>query len=146
METIIFLIIVGILSSIFGKGKGKNNPGRNKPFSGKGFDDFRKMVELQMDSIPKKTGQISTGQPVKQQSADIQHNSIQEKFQELKQKPEVDRMQVSQPQPLKVSRIQSEPDNVPLDRPDEKTIINGIIWAEILGEPRAKKPYFSRKR
>lgn len=144
METIIFLIIVGILSSIFGKGKGKNNPGRNKPFSGKGFDDLRKMVELQMDSIPKKTGQISTGQPIKQ-GIDIQHNSIQEKYQELKQKPEVDRMQVSQQHPLKVTRIQTEPDNVTLEKPDEKTIINGIIWAEILGEPRAKKPYSSRK-
>ena len=144
METIIFLIIVGILSSIFGKGKGKNNPGGSKPFSGKGFEDLRKMVEVQMDNFPKKTGQISTGQPVKQ--SNIKHTSIEDKYQELKQKPEVvDKMQGSQPQPLKVSRIQSETDNVPLDKPDEKTIINGIIWAEILGEPRAKKPYFSKK-
>jgi hypothetical protein len=38
-----------------------------------------------------------------------------------------------------------ESDNIPFEKPDEKAIVNGIIWAEILGEPRAKKPYFPRK-
>jgi hypothetical protein len=144
LETIIFLIIVGILSSIFGKGKGKNNPGRTKPFSGKGFDDFRKMVELQMENKPGKTGQISTGQPVKQ-DMDIQLVSIEEKYQELKQRPVVDRSLMSKSR-KETSKNVVESDDITIERPDEKTIINGIIWAEILGEPRAKKPYFSRKR
>jgi hypothetical protein len=145
LETIIFLIIVGILSSIFGKGKGKNNSGRTKPFAGKGFDDFRKMVELQRENIPAKTGKISTGRPVKQE-IDIQPITIEEKYQELKQKPVVNKTPVSQHVHIKDSRIKVETEDVPFERPEEKTIINGIIWAEILGEPRAKKPYFSRKR
>jgi hypothetical protein len=144
METILFLIIVGILSSIFGKAKGNRNPGRTKSFTGKGFDDLRKMVEFQMENIPGKTGQISTGQPVKQ-DMDIQPLSIEEKYQELKQKPVVDRNQVSKSR-NETSKIEVESDDVPFERPDDKTIINGIIWAEILGEPRAKKPYFSKKR
>lgn len=144
METIIFLIIVGILSSIFGKGKGKNNPGRTKPFSGKGFDDFRKMVELQMENKSGKTGQISTGQPIKR-DMDIQPISIEEKYQELKQKPLVDRNLMSRSR-KETSKKVVESDDITIERPDEKTIINGIIWAEILGEPRAKKPYYSRKR
>lgn len=53
LETILFLIIVGILSSIFGKAKGKPNPGRTKPFTAKRFDDFRTMVEQQMGAFRK---------------------------------------------------------------------------------------------
>lgn len=142
METILFLIIVGILSSIFGKAKGKTNPGRTKPFTAKRFDDFRTMVEQQMGGSPKKTGQISTGRPVNQ---DANLQSIEEKYQEIKQNPVVNKMQISQTEPFKVSRKEVESNEVPFERPDEKTIINGIIWGEILGEPRAKKTYFSKK-
>jgi hypothetical protein len=144
METIIFLIIVGILSSIFGKAKGNSNPGRTKSFSGKGFDDLRRMVESQMEIKPVKTGQISTGEPVKQDIA-IQPITIEEKYQELKQKPVVDRIQVGNSR-NEAPRIVVESEDIPFEKPDDKTIINGIIWGEILGEPRAKKPYFSRKR
>jgi hypothetical protein len=141
LETILFLIIVGILSSIFGKAKGKSNPGRTKPFTAKRFDDLRTMVEQQMGSIPKKTGQISVGQAVTQ---DSNFQDIEEKYQEIKQ-PDINRMQISQTEPPKVTRIEVESNDVSFERPDEKTIINGIIWGEILGEPRAKKPYFSKK-
>jgi hypothetical protein len=138
LETIIFLIIVGILSSIFGKGKGKSSPGRTKPFTAKGFDDFRTKVEQQMGNIPRKTGQISTGQPVEQK---FQH--IEEKLQQIKtNSPKV----TVEPVKPKVSRrIEVKTEDISIKKPDNKTIVNGIIWAEILGEPRAKKPYIPRK-
>jgi hypothetical protein len=142
METILFLIIVGILSSIFGKAKGKNNPGRTKPFSAKGFDDFRTKVEQQMMGVPRNKGQISTGQPAKKET-NLQ--SMEEKYQEIKQHPGISGTQVKKLHPSKGVRIEVESDNIPFEKPDEKAIVNGIIWAEILGEPRAKKPYFPRK-
>lgn len=142
METILFLIIAGILSSIFSKAKGKNNPGRRtKPFPAKGFDDFRTKVEQQMMGVPRNKGQISTGQPAKQSNM----QSFEEKYQEIKQIPVISKTQVKQMQPSKAARMKVESDDIPFEKPDDKTIINGIIWAEILGEPRAKKPYFPRK-
>jgi hypothetical protein len=142
VETILFLIIVGILSSIFGKAKGKPTPGKTKPFTAKRFDDFRTMVEQQMGSIPKKSGQISEGQAVTQ---DSKFQDIELNYQEIKQNLVINRMQISQSEQPKVTRKEVESNNVSFERLDEKTIINGIIWGEILGEPRAKKPYFSKK-
>ncbi|MEH7494172.1 hypothetical protein [Neobacillus niacini] len=141
METILFLIIAGILSSIFGKAKGKSNPGRTKPFTAKGFTDIRTQVEQQMRNKPGKPGQISVGQPAR---ADTILQSIEGKNLEIKQKPVVPIKQLEQPSEPTLLKVDFE--DVSLEKPDGKTIINGIIWAEILGEPRAKKPYISRNR
>jgi hypothetical protein len=141
METILFLIIVGILSSIFGKAKGKSNHERTKPFTAKGFTDIRHQVEQQMMNKPRKSGQISTGQPAK---ADTKLPSIEGKYLEIKQKPVVPIKQ--QELPIESTLLKVDSADVSLEKPEEKTILNGIIWAEILGEPRAKKPYFSRNR
>jgi hypothetical protein len=139
METILFLIIAGILSTIFGKSKGKNHPGRSKPFTAKGLGDFRTTVDQQMGSFPRKTGQISTGQPVERKLRDIE-----EKYQPMKTSTQ--RLSAEQMKSIASTKMEMEPMDSPLERPEEKTIISGIIWAEILGEPRAKKPYFPRKR
>ncbi|MDQ1001462.1 hypothetical protein QFZ28_001862 [Neobacillus niacini] len=140
METILFLIIAGILSSIFSKAKGKNKPGRTKPFTAKGFSDIRTQVEQQMMKKQRKPGQISTGQPV---LLDTNLPSLEEKYLEIKHKPVVPIKQLEQPVESTLLKVDSA--DVSFEKPDEKTIINGIIWGEILGEPRAKKPYFSRK-
>lgn len=140
METILFLIIAGILSSIFGKGKSKSNSGRTKPFTAKGFTDIRTQVEQQMRNKPRKPGQISIGQPAK---VDTNLPSIEGKYLEIEQMPVVPIKHLEQP--IESTRLKVDSADVSLEKPDEKTIINGIIWAEILGEPRAKKPYFSRK-
>lgn len=138
METILFLIIAGILSSIFGKAKGKSNPGR-KPFSAKRFSEIRPQVEQQMMK-QRKPVQMSTGQPARQ---DTNFPSLEEKYLEIKQKPVGP---IKRPeQPVETTLLEGDFADVTLEKPTEKTIINGIIWAEILGEPRAKKPYFTRK-
>ncbi|MEH7254771.1 hypothetical protein V7111_21930 [Neobacillus niacini] len=137
METIIFLIIAGILSSIFGKAKGKNSPVRTKPFTIKGFDDFLTKVDQQLGNTSIKTRQISTVQPVQHKFQDIEEN----------QHVKVD-SQMAPAEPVKrtvPAKKKVVTEDFKFERPDEKTIINGIIWAEILGEPRAKKPYLSKK-
>lgn len=141
METILFLIIAGILSSIFGKAKGKSNPGRTKPFTAKGFTDIRTQVEQQMRNKPRKPGHISIGQDAK---AATNLPSVEGKDLEIKQKPVFPIKPLEQP--IETTLLKVDSADVSLVKPDEKTIINGIIWSEILGEPRAKKPYFSRNR
>lgn len=132
METILFLIIVGILSSIFGK-RGKRNQGPLKPFTAKGFDDYRTKVEQQ---IGKKPEQTTTGKPIISEPPPL---SMEQKYQGIKLTSVVSSEQEG---PMK---YMESTDDDPLNKLEEKTIINGIIWAEILGEPRAKKPYNSRK-
>jgi len=141
METILFLIIAGILSSIFGRAKGKSNPGRTKPFTAKGFTDIRTQVEQQMRNKPGKPGQISVGQPAKS-TPDLL--SLEKNYQEIKPKPVVPTKPFEQQ--VESTLLKDDSGHVSLKKLDEKAIINGIIWAEILGEPRAKKPYISRKR
>jgi hypothetical protein len=141
METILFLIIAGILSSIFGKAKGKSNPRRTKPFNAKGLNDIRTQFEQQMMNKPRKSGQISTGQPALQDTN--LPSLLEEKYLEIKQKPVVPLKQLEQP--VESTLLEVDSTDISLEKPNEKTIINGIIWAEILGEPRAKKPYTSRK-
>jgi hypothetical protein len=141
METILFLIIAGILSSIFSKARGKSNPGRTKPFTAKGFTEIRTQVEQQMMNKKRIPGQISVGQPAK---ANSNLPNIETKYQEIKQQPVVP---IKPPEQHSESTLlKGDSADVSLEKPDEKTIVNGIIWAEILGEPRAKKPYFSKNR
>jgi hypothetical protein len=45
---------------------------------------------------------------------------------------------------LKQKREQKEPEVV--FQPDRDTLIEGLIWAEVLGKPRAKRPYNPRRR
>ena len=40
---------------------------------------------------------------------------------------------------LKQKREQQEPESIL--RPDKDTLVEGIVWAEVLGKPRAKRPY-----
>ena len=84
-----------------------------------------------------KTRQISTGQPVQHKLQDIEDN----------QQVKLD-SQMAPAEPVKrtvPAKKEVVTEDFKFERPDKKTIINGIIWAEILGEPRAKKPYLPKK-
>ena len=137
METIVFLIIAGILSTIFGKAKGKSSPVRTKPFTVKGFNDFLTKVDQQLENTSIKTRQISTGQPVLHKIQDIEDN------QQVKLDSQMAPAKPVKPPVPAMKEVVTE--DFKFERPDEKKIINGIIWAEILGEPRSKKPYLPRK-
>lgn len=138
METILFLIIAGILSTIFRKAKGKEKPGRTKPFTAKSFDDIRTLFEQPKINVPKNTEQMTTGQPVNNISS---RKTIEEKYQQVKKEHDVN--PISEIYLHSIDK--SEQVQVLTDEPDEKTLINGIIWAEILGPPRAKRPYSAKK-
>jgi hypothetical protein len=140
LETIIFLIIAGIFSTIFSKAKG-NNGQKNKPFTANRFDDVRTLFESQTTeseqlAIPK---MVSRGQQVLQE---VNLQDIEKKYQQMKQESEPSRVsrkdshnRMNKPRPkIQVEEIVSV-------SPDKNTVINGIIWSEILGEPRSKRPY-----
>ncbi|MDF2854387.1 MAG: hypothetical protein K0Q87_238 [Neobacillus sp.] len=144
MESIIFIIIAGILSTIFSKAKG-NNGSKNKPFIATQFDDIRKLFEQEEDNEPAETPEkVSRGQQVIQE---VNLQDIEKKYQQMKQVSEP--IQYSRTEPknrMNKPRPKLKADGIVLGKPDKNPVINGIIWSEILGEPRSKRPYLAKKR
>ena len=146
METIIFIIIAGIFSTIISKAKGNSSP-KNKPFTANRFDDVRTLFETQVADpeqleTPEK---VSRGQQVLHE---VNLQDIEKKYQQIKQVSEpsrVSRRDDSQNR-MNKPRHKLEVEGIVSGPPDKNTVINGIIWAEILGEPRSKRPYSAKKR
>ncbi|MBT2729089.1 hypothetical protein J7E63_19525 [Bacillus sp. ISL-75] len=147
METLVFLIVMGIVSVIFRKAKGKTGQSRNRTFSRDTFEEIRTLVKKQLnyDEIPT----TSTLKSKNIQSEPLDHlEKLENKYHQLKQESEVKRIGMSVAQP-KVEKVEvksgQEEGSIISLYPDEKTLINGMVWSEILGEPRSKKPFFPRK-
>ncbi|WP_066257688.1 hypothetical protein [Neobacillus drentensis] len=151
METVVFMIIIGIVSIIFRNAKGKTGQSghsRPKTFTMETFEEIRTLVKKQLnqDEIPT-TEALKTKNTRSETQLDHQEK-LENKYLQLKQESEVKRIGMSGAQQnidkVVVKSGQEEGGIVSL-YPDEKTLINGMVWSEILGEPRSKKPFFTRK-
>ncbi|OIK16599.1 hypothetical protein BIV60_03785 [Bacillus sp. MUM 116] len=149
METIIFMIILGVLSAVFGKAKGNRIQSKNKPFSFNQFDEFRELFSEK--ATPKQ--EILTNKVKEQTQKMVKQKNIEKNHQQLKQEAETFTLEVSHvPEKQTVEDVNplilesDDKTKLPSNGPDENTLINGIIWSEILGEPRAKRPYFPKRR
>ena len=150
METFVFMIIIGIVSVIFRNAKGKTGQSSNKTFSMNTFEEMKTLVKKQLnyDEI-----QTSRTYKAKKKPSEIpldnNRENLENKYLQLKQGSEGNRSGITMAEPKSIKeRINSEEEIgiLPALDLDEKTLINGIIWSEILGEPRAKKPYRPRNR
>jgi hypothetical protein len=143
LENLIFMIIIGIFSVIVGKSKVKKGQSKTNPFSKKAFEEIRTQINKQLSYEEKsKTSPIK-----KERNTAMTLNNLENKYQSFKQKSEVSRIRMTVAQ-QEVNKVEAKtgPVESPYSlNPDEKTLINGIIWSEILGEPRSKKPYLPRK-
>lgn len=146
MSTIIFMIIVGVLSTIFAKAKGNKEPSKSKSFSFNRFDDFRELFNNKTTNhLPKETSPKPSMKP-EFQPGNLE--SIEKKYLQIKHIPEASpRPELKQTEQVKMTEKDRKEEGKEQfsESPDAKALVNGIIWAEILGEPRAKKPYFMRK-
>jgi DNA-binding sugar fermentation-stimulating protein len=148
LETLVFLIVMGIVSVIFRKAKGKTGQSRNRTFSRDTFEEIRSLVKKQLnyDEIP--TTSTLKSKNIQSEIPLDQLEKLENKYQQLKQESEVKRIGMSVAQP-KVEKVEvksgQEEGSIISLYPDEKTLINGMVWSEILGEPRSKKPFFPRK-
>ncbi|WML30660.1 hypothetical protein RCG24_01725 [Neobacillus sp. OS1-32] len=147
MEKILFFImLMGILSSIFGKGKTNQQNRRNRPVSRDPFKQLRTFVQTE-NQAPKRNmipTEVTRPKPAKKDLVQHFSEANLEMADPLISKPDPSTdtgkeiATVQAPRPPEVSNL---PDN-----PDTNMIINGIIWSEILGKPRSKNPYFTGKR
>jgi hypothetical protein len=140
------MIIIGTVSILFRKKKVNTGRSQNKPFSTNAFEEIRTLVKKQLsyDEIRKNSPII----PEKKTDMPLTNLENFQNKNQLKQDSSVSRIGVSKGEnkrdQMKVDTIQDKESLISL-YPDEKTLLNGIIWSEVLGEPRSKKPYFPRK-
>jgi hypothetical protein len=146
LESILIMIIIGIVSVLFRKSKTKQGQPKNKPFSRTAFEEIRTQVKKQLSYVEdKKAGRIKPERNtyVIPKNQDILEN----KYLQYKQESEVNLKGITIAEE-KFDKIKGntdkEDEGLFTRNPDEKAIINGIIWSEILGEPRSKKPYRPR--
>lgn len=146
METLIFLIIVGILSSIFGKGKVVRNQSKGKSFLPNRLEEFKTLIQNQMEPSTLTTVHHEVSKPFekKEETFDEKYNQakeIIEKENELIQTEPVQSIPFIDPKEPMVQDVK----NIISEESNSQAILNGIIWTEILGEPRSKKNHFPRK-
>lgn len=151
MEILFFIIIAGILSSIFGKGKtNKQDQRRNKPIS---FETFEEIKTFMQNETNKRTKPVQSEAQHPQPSNPelINRQRVKHKVQVHMQEQENQNLQKEGVEAL--PRVKehryietAEEKSFLQEEPDASMIINGIVWAEILGEPRSKNPHFTRKR
>ncbi|MGG3469378.1 hypothetical protein ABES02_18100 [Neobacillus pocheonensis] len=155
METVVFLIIIGILSTIFGRNKGKKLPPKNKPLSLNTFEELKKIFQNVTDSQHPQLRKPSVQTKIESQPS-TRKQDLEKKYLQIKQDSETVQNGFTSPVNSSIQKLDKHKDPISStssdyevlvsEAPDANTLINGIIWSEILGEPRSRKPYFPRKR
>lgn len=156
----VIFVLIGILSSLFNKAKGnsKDNQQRrpvrpvSKPAEMQG--PAKAQREPRRAPRPVQTRPVQP-EPVNTETRAAAPSSIQKEYQEKKRQAEkveskprtVDRGRLSSEAAPAVSRFSDAKAEPVLDfQPDQERLIEGLIWAEVLGQPRAKKPYHPGRR
>jgi hypothetical protein len=159
LENLVFLIIIGIVSAIFGKAKSNRGQSQNKPFSTNSMDDIRTLFKELTNNESRETTPINEPRkmsPIKAEQKKVteQNNfkNLENEYLQVRQESESSRigMATSRQQSEKIKDLEmkdkhEEGRTIISEYPDAKTLVNGIVWSEILGEPRSKKSYFANK-
>ncbi|MCQ6278150.1 hypothetical protein [Bacillus sp. EB600] len=133
METILIAIIVGVISAIYtqSKKKGKES-GAGRPF----FSNWLRSQEKVKSQRASTAGKHAS--PVQQRS--IQSHQRAGRSASLNStSQDKDVLQRG------IEFLEIEDQLYPIEAPEQKTLVNAIIWSEVLGPPRSKSPHFTRK-
>ncbi|MBT2656716.1 hypothetical protein J7E81_15975 [Bacillus sp. ISL-18] len=146
METIVIMIIAGIVSMIIHKNK--NTPGqtRRNP-AGKPLGEIQTMFKEITENFTTETKPLRTeNKPKLQRSL----NTLEVEYEQVRQESQASRIGMAAARNQSANRdIIKNQEEVTPDltlNPDQRTVIDGLIWSEILGEPRSKNPYIMKKR
>lgn len=154
---ILIFLLIGLISSIFKRSKGeekqKQRPKRPaqpiRPVQREPMSNSETSIPEEVDSRPMQRTQaqrqeLRKAQP-NPQSALL---DIQKKYEERKkQEHEASRSTLNRPliQPEATKESASLESSMQL-KPEADRLIEGIAWAQILGEPRSKKPHRTMRR
>lgn len=151
METILFMIIVGVISTIVGKSKNNQGKSKGRPFSVDPMKEVRTLFDEFTNNKPRETFSVET--KTSSESKERPLGNLEKEYEQIRNESEASRtrMAAARQQDEKIivpSKVDDQHQFEPpgLEQPDPHTLVNGIIWSEILGEPRAKRPYFLKRR
>lgn len=143
----ILILLIGLISSLFKKGKGEEQQPRQRPPK-----PFVETIPIPESKIPQKSEKVETEKRTKESVKTIQSDFLDAKKQaeakmaalreqQLKYEHQAERLkeenELKQPTPTETAVKKSY-------RVEEKNLADAIIWAEILGPPRAKNPHRAR--
>lgn len=143
MEGIIIAIIIGVITSIYTKGK-KPRKSQANPFS-IGKSDFQEMYRKLRESTTANSLAAADTKVTVKQSKHVEKIDTPMSSMSVSTKPvpggQISRIQNQDKQPKEVEYKHNLEEDVPNEQ-----FVNAVIWSEILGPPRAKRPYsLSRK-
>jgi hypothetical protein len=141
LNSLIIVIIIGIIMSLYKKGKIPNKTTtQSKPFSfnrGNLQDIYTKLKEM---SIPDDSSFTQTDAPL----TDLDNWENNDK-----EANENDTSTTNIPNQMAIKKAEVEKTFLGSsfnDLEDNKKLVNAVIWSEILGEPRSKKPYCAKHK
>lgn len=150
METILFMIIIGVISTIFGKAKANQGKNGSKPFSVNNMKDVRTLFDELTNNKPRETFSVDTKIKTEKKGP-IQ--SLEKEYEQVRHESEASRARMAAAR--KKTEIEKgtaakiphyeETEPLHLENADSNSLVNGLIWSEILAEPRAKRPYSLKK-
>jgi hypothetical protein len=149
------MIVIGIITSMFGKAKNNRAQTQNKPTSTNGIGEIRKLFKELTDhelSDPSLIKEPSKPSPVIVEQKTAAPQNLEIEYLQVRTESEFSRERAAasrQQKEISKERVkkdtQEEAGTIYSEYPDAKTLVNGIVWSEILGEPRSKKPYFAKR-
>ncbi|WP_174730154.1 hypothetical protein [Mesobacillus harenae] len=151
---IIIMIILGIISTIFGRIKGENQEEQKKrgtrpaqparPVSQPARTEYREVSPAEPSRPQRNPVEETLHTPEKIQNVyEEKRREAEERIKQLNSQAQriKNSQKRNQPKEESVETFQRERRNAVL-HPDKSTLVDGIIWSEVLGPPRAKKPRF----
>lgn len=155
MNTILIMIVIGVITSMFSKAKNNRGQSQNKPTSPSGIGEIRKLFQELTDqeiSEPSRIKEPTRPNPVIVEQKTAAPQNLEKEYLQVRTESEFSRERAAasrQQKEISKERVkkdkQEEAGTIFSEYPDAKTLVNGIVWSEILGEPRSKKPYFAKR-
>jgi hypothetical protein len=137
---IAIIFIIGAVISFLKKMKENSNPNSNQEKK----PEWKKVMDIPQTLNEDK--RVETRTPREPREHQQNRNQLQQEYNRAKSKAEIDQPKVQAIQRIETNKkvVITEVDASDLT-PTKDTLIDGIVWSEILGPPRAYKSHSQRR-
>jgi len=152
---IIFIILVAVISSLFRKKKVSSNDSKGQKTINQPMENKRSQPNNPFDEIKglfkELTGSLSDGtntpnrkmgNPYPEEKKGVQQ-SVEEFNQKMSNDWESESLKRVESPSLSLNQEKPKDKEIEMD---ETKLVDAVIWSEILGPPRAKKPYRTMRK
>lgn len=138
---IAIIFIIGAIISFFKKMKENSNPNSNQEKK----TEWKKAMDIPQTLNEDK--RVETRTPREPREQQQNRNQLQQEYNKAKSKAEIDQPKAQAFQRIETNKkvVITEVDASVDLTPTKDTLIDGIVWSEILGPPRAYKSHSQRR-